>query len=75
MSRIGLVGAGFISRVHAEALKAISGQTLACVIDPNLPAAQRLARDFGDAHRDLGWTPVSERNIFITRAITAHAGE
>ena len=47
MSRIGLVGAGFISRVHAEALKAIPGQTLACVIDPNLPAAQRLARDFG----------------------------
>lgn len=49
MSRIGLVGAGFISRVHAEALKAIEGQTLACVIDPNLAAAQRLASDFGAA--------------------------
>lgn len=49
MSRIGLVGAGFISRVHADALKLVPGQTLACVIDPNLAAAQRLAQDFGAA--------------------------
>jgi nucleoside-diphosphate-sugar epimerase/predicted dehydrogenase len=49
MSRIGLVGAGFISRVHADALKAMPGQQLACVIDPNREAAERLARDYGVA--------------------------
>jgi predicted dehydrogenase len=49
MSRVCLVGAGFISRVHAEALKTLPGQSLACVVDPNIEAARRLARDFGAA--------------------------
>ncbi len=43
MSRIALVGAGYISRVHAEALKSVPGQTLACVIDPDT-AAHALCR-------------------------------
>lgn len=50
MSRICLVGAGSISRVHAEAISALNGLSLACVVDPNLAAAQRLARDFKAAH-------------------------
>jgi predicted dehydrogenase/nucleoside-diphosphate-sugar epimerase len=49
MNRICLVGAGSIARAHAEAVAALPGLQLACVVDPNLAAAQRLARDFGDA--------------------------
>jgi predicted dehydrogenase/nucleoside-diphosphate-sugar epimerase len=41
--RVGLIGAGFISSVHADALAATPGVTLAAVIDPNLKAAERLA--------------------------------
>jgi predicted dehydrogenase/nucleoside-diphosphate-sugar epimerase len=42
-ARIGLIGAGFISSVHADAIAAAPGVTLAAVIDPNLKAAERLA--------------------------------
>jgi predicted dehydrogenase/nucleoside-diphosphate-sugar epimerase len=42
-ARIGLIGAGFISSVHADAIAATPGVTLAAVIDPNLKAAERLA--------------------------------
>lgn len=44
MSRVCLVGAGVISRVHAEALR---GHTIAAVVDPNVAAAQALAHPFG----------------------------
>jgi predicted dehydrogenase/nucleoside-diphosphate-sugar epimerase len=47
MNRICLVGAGSIARAHAEAVAALPGLSLACVVDPDLAAAQRLARDFG----------------------------
>ena len=47
MSRICLVGAGSIARVHAEAVASLPGLSLACIVDSNLAAAQRLARDFG----------------------------
>ena len=47
MSRIALIGAGFISRVHVDALRGVPGQQIACIIDPNLAAAERLARDCG----------------------------
>ncbi len=47
MARIGLIGAGFISAVHADAIAAIPGLTLSAVIDPNLVAAERLARARG----------------------------
>jgi predicted dehydrogenase/nucleoside-diphosphate-sugar epimerase len=46
MSRVCLVGAGTISRVHAEALR---GHTIAAVVDPAIGAAQALARPFGAA--------------------------
>jgi predicted dehydrogenase/nucleoside-diphosphate-sugar epimerase len=49
MTRICLVGAGSIARAHAEAVASLPGLSLACVVDPNLAAAQRLARDFGGA--------------------------
>lgn len=41
MSRVCLVGAGVISRVHAEALR---GHDIVAVVDPDPAAAQRLAR-------------------------------
>ena len=44
MSRICLVGAGVISRVHAEALR---GHRIVAVVDPNAAAAQRLAQATG----------------------------
>ena len=47
MSRICLVGAGSIARAHAEAIAALPGLGIACIVDPNLAAAARLAKDFG----------------------------
>jgi nucleoside-diphosphate-sugar epimerase/predicted dehydrogenase len=47
MTRVGLVGAGFIARVHAEALASLRGRRVAAVIDPDLAAAERLALGFG----------------------------
>lgn len=49
MSRILLVGAGYISRVHAEALAALPGHSIAGVADPDEGAARRLAQAFGAA--------------------------
>lgn len=49
MRRICLVGAGFIARVHADALRTIPGTTVAAVADPNLDAARRLAEAAGGA--------------------------
>ncbi|HEX5328457.1 MAG TPA: NAD-dependent epimerase/dehydratase family protein, partial [Acetobacteraceae bacterium] len=46
MRRVGLVGAGFISRVHAEALRMVPGVQLAAVIDPALDSARVLAQDY-----------------------------
>jgi predicted dehydrogenase/nucleoside-diphosphate-sugar epimerase len=49
MSRICLVGAGFISRVHADALKVL-GHRVTAVVDPNEAAGQRLAAVAGAAY-------------------------
>ncbi len=49
MRRVGLVGAGFIARVHAEALRTVPEVAITCVIDPRQPSARALARDSGDA--------------------------
>ncbi len=49
MRRICLVGAGFIARVHADALRTIPGVTVAAVADPNQDAARRLAEAAGGA--------------------------
>lgn len=46
MSSVCLVGAGVISRVHAEALR---GRRIAAVVDPNRAAAEALARAAGGA--------------------------
>lgn len=47
MNRIGLVGAGYISRVHADALATLAGHRVTAIIDPDLGAAERLARAVG----------------------------
>jgi predicted dehydrogenase len=44
MSRICLVGAGELSRAHAEALQGLGGHHIAVVVDPDANAAQRLAQ-------------------------------
>ena len=44
MRRVGLVGAGFISRVHAEALGMVPGVQIAAVVDPTSDSAHSLAR-------------------------------
>jgi predicted dehydrogenase/nucleoside-diphosphate-sugar epimerase len=46
MRRVGLVGAGFISRVHAEALRTIPNLHLAAVVDPLEDNARALAREY-----------------------------
>jgi predicted dehydrogenase/nucleoside-diphosphate-sugar epimerase len=50
MRRVGLVGAGYISRVHAEALRSIPGVNIAAIVDPAVARATGLARDFGVPH-------------------------
>lgn len=47
MRRTCLVGAGYISRIHAEVLRQVPGTRIAAVVDPNQTAAERLAADFG----------------------------
>ncbi|MFH5925478.1 NAD-dependent epimerase/dehydratase family protein [Roseomonas xinghualingensis] len=44
--RVCLVGAGFISRTHAEALQYIPGVRISSIVDPRIEAAQRLALDW-----------------------------
>lgn len=41
--RVCLVGAGFISHLHAEALDALPGTAIGAIVDPNRAAADRLA--------------------------------
>jgi predicted dehydrogenase/nucleoside-diphosphate-sugar epimerase len=43
MRRVALIGAGFIARAHAEALRRTPGVHLAAVVDPLASAAQALA--------------------------------
>ncbi len=50
MRKVCLVGAGFISHVHAEAVRAIPTLTLCGVVDPDQAAAQSLARRWGIDH-------------------------
>ncbi|WP_158295547.1 NAD-dependent epimerase/dehydratase family protein [Crenalkalicoccus roseus] len=47
MTRICLVGAGYIAQVHAEALRTLPGVRIAAVVDPNPEAARRLAAAHG----------------------------
>ena len=47
MSRICLVGAGFIARVHADALRTMPGHSIVAIVDPNAEAAASLARTIG----------------------------
>jgi len=47
MSRIGLIGAGNISQVHADVLAGMKRHTVTAVIDPNFGAAERRARTLG----------------------------
>lgn len=49
MRRVALVGAGFIARVHAEALQSVPNARVTVVVDPNRSAAESLARFCGGA--------------------------
>jgi nucleoside-diphosphate-sugar epimerase len=44
MSRICLVGAGYISRVHLDALRTLAGHQVVAVVDPNQASAAALAK-------------------------------
>lgn len=44
MRRVALIGAGFIARVHAEALQSVQGTRITAIVDPNHDAATSLAR-------------------------------
>lgn len=46
MTRVALIGAGYISRVHAEAIRLLPGIQLAATIDPILDSARALAANF-----------------------------
>lgn len=47
MRRVGLIGAGFISDVHAEALRGLPGTRVSAIVDTNINAARRRARRWG----------------------------
>ena len=47
MRRVGLIGAGFISNIHAEALQNIHGTQITAIVDPAIARADSLARNFG----------------------------
>ncbi|MBO0710165.1 MAG: Gfo/Idh/MocA family oxidoreductase [Acetobacteraceae bacterium] len=49
MRRIGLIGAGFIARIHAEALQSLPNLRISAVVDPNRDASARLAETSGAA--------------------------
>ena len=51
MRRIGLVGAGFISRVHAEVLQGVPGTRITAIVDPSPAAARALAESLPMASR------------------------
>jgi predicted dehydrogenase/nucleoside-diphosphate-sugar epimerase len=44
MRRVALIGAGFIARVHAEALQSLPGVRITAIVDPKHDAAAGLAR-------------------------------
>ena len=50
MRRVGLVGAGYISRVHAEALRTVPGVQITAVIDPVSANAESLASEWSIPH-------------------------
>lgn len=50
MIRVALVGAGYISRIHAEAIRLVPGAQLAAVIDPILDSARACAAHFDIPH-------------------------
>jgi predicted dehydrogenase/uncharacterized protein YbjT (DUF2867 family) len=43
MRRVALIGAGFIARVHAEALQSLRDVRVSAIVDPNRDAAAKLA--------------------------------
>ena len=45
--RIGIVGAGFISEIHLEALKSVPSTVIGAVVDSNLARAQAIASKWG----------------------------
>ena len=45
MRRVALIGAGFIARVHAEALQSLRGVQVSAVVDPKRDAAARPGAD------------------------------
>lgn len=47
MTRVGILGAGFIARAHAAAYASLPGIELAVVADPRAGAAEALARAYG----------------------------
>ena len=49
MRRVGLVGAGYIARVHLDALRTLAGVRVTAVVDPQPAAASRLASAAGGA--------------------------
>jgi len=51
MTRIGLIGAGYIAAVHGGVIRALPGATVSAVIDPNMAAAERLAGRLSDKGR------------------------
>ena len=53
MSRVCLVGAGYISRVHSEAIGSIPGLQVTAVVDPNESAARALAGPGTAAHASV----------------------
>ena len=73
--RVGLIGAGYISTVHAEVLRAL-GYRVAAIVDTNRGAAENLARQFdvpnvfGSLEEALAADSFDRAHVLSRRTIT-----
>src|SRR5438105_1349580 len=66
--RVGLVGSGFVSTIHAESLKRVAGAQIVAVTSPTGDHAEKFAKKYGIARsfRDFGkFTSVEEIDVIV----------
>jgi myo-inositol 2-dehydrogenase / D-chiro-inositol 1-dehydrogenase len=66
--RVGLVGSGFVSTIHAESLKRVAGAEMVAVTSPTGDHAEKFAKKFGigRSFRDFGeFIAVEEMDVIV----------
>ncbi len=60
--RVGLIGSGFVTAIHAESLRRLPGVALVAVASPTPGNAGRFAGTYGIPHHATDWRAVVERS-------------